>query len=173
MPRLKARYQQRTKEPKQNRRRLDAQLHKLTPVTWESHWRENVEVILVAIVVAVGIRSYFLQPFKIPTGSMQPHPQWNYRAPRTEPAPNIFNKWRSSSFLAAITSMLFRRKTIALSSPAEEVRLLLYSSRDHLPPTEFHSSMLPRICCGENFRVLTGRGNKTRRDSRTRRDRHR
>jgi signal peptidase I len=44
----------------------------LLPVTWESHWRENVEVILVAIVVAVGIRSYFLQPFKIPTGSMQP-----------------------------------------------------------------------------------------------------
>src|SRR6266403_975773 len=51
---------------------LDAQLHRLTPITWESHWRENCEVILVAIVVAVGIRSYFLQPFKIPTGSMQP-----------------------------------------------------------------------------------------------------
>src|SRR5205085_7365399 len=51
---------------------LDAKLHQLTPVTWESHWRENCEVILVAIVVAVGIRSYFLQPFKIPTGSMQP-----------------------------------------------------------------------------------------------------
>jgi signal peptidase I len=51
---------------------LDEQLHKLAPVNWESHWRENVEVILVAIVVAVGIRSYFLQPFKIPTGSMQP-----------------------------------------------------------------------------------------------------
>ena len=51
---------------------LDEKLHKLAPVTWESHWRENCEVILVAIVVAVGIRSYFLQPFKIPTGSMQP-----------------------------------------------------------------------------------------------------
>src|ERR1700720_3494811 len=51
---------------------LDKMLHRLTPVTWESHWRENCEVILVAIVVAVGIRSYFLQPFKIPTGSMQP-----------------------------------------------------------------------------------------------------
>ncbi|MEM6910113.1 MAG: signal peptidase I [Verrucomicrobiota bacterium] len=34
--------------------------------------RENVEVIFVAIVVALGIRSYFLQPFRIPTGSMQP-----------------------------------------------------------------------------------------------------
>jgi len=51
---------------------LDKMLHRLTPVTWESHWRENCEVILVAIVVAVGIRSYFLQSFKIPTGSMQP-----------------------------------------------------------------------------------------------------
>ncbi len=37
-----------------------------------SAWRENVEVIFVAIVIAVGIRAYFLQPFKIPTGSMQP-----------------------------------------------------------------------------------------------------
>ncbi len=51
---------------------LDARMHKLAPVTWESHWRENVEVVFVAIVVAIGIRSYFLQPFKIPTGSMQP-----------------------------------------------------------------------------------------------------
>src|SRR4051812_28864737 len=51
---------------------LDAKLHALTPVTWEAHWRENCEVILVAIIVAIGIRSYFLQPFKIPTGSMQP-----------------------------------------------------------------------------------------------------
>src|SRR5437763_12171875 len=39
---------------------LDKTLHKLTPVNWESHWRENCEVILVAIVVAVGLRSYFL-----------------------------------------------------------------------------------------------------------------
>ncbi len=36
------------------------------------NWRENVEVLLVAIAVAMGIRTFFLQPFKIPTGSMQP-----------------------------------------------------------------------------------------------------
>jgi signal peptidase I len=34
--------------------------------------RENVEVLLVAIAVAMGIRTFFLQPFKIPTASMQP-----------------------------------------------------------------------------------------------------
>ncbi len=35
-------------------------------------YRENVEVFLVAIAVAMAIRTFFVQPFKIPTGSMQP-----------------------------------------------------------------------------------------------------
>lgn len=34
--------------------------------------RENVEVLFVAVAAAMAIRAYFFQPFKIPTGSMQP-----------------------------------------------------------------------------------------------------
>lgn len=34
--------------------------------------RENVEVFVVAISVAMAVRAYVVQPFKIPTGSMQP-----------------------------------------------------------------------------------------------------
>ncbi len=35
-------------------------------------FEENVEVIFVDIVIALGLRAYILQPFRIPTGSMQP-----------------------------------------------------------------------------------------------------
>jgi signal peptidase I len=68
---------------------LDQKLHQLAPVTLESHWRENCEVILVAIVVAVGIRCYFLQPFKIPTGSMQPTLNGIIGRPMAQAAPNL------------------------------------------------------------------------------------
>lgn len=37
-----------------------------------SFWAENTEMILVAAILALGIRAYFLQPFKIPTNSMYP-----------------------------------------------------------------------------------------------------
>ena len=37
-----------------------------------SGWAENVEMLLVAGILAIGIRTFFLQPFKIPTNSMYP-----------------------------------------------------------------------------------------------------
>ncbi len=51
---------------------LDPLLVRLSHHRDEANWRENCEVILMAIVVAVAVRAYFFQPFKIPTGSMQP-----------------------------------------------------------------------------------------------------
>jgi signal peptidase I len=61
------------------RQELRKQMEKLEQVAgkWlrpypHAAWRENVEVLLVALAVAMAIRTFFLQPFKIPTGSMQP-----------------------------------------------------------------------------------------------------
>jgi signal peptidase I len=51
---------------------LEKVAHKWLKPYPHHHWRENVEVLLVALAVAMGIRTFFLQPFKIPTGSMQP-----------------------------------------------------------------------------------------------------
>lgn len=54
--------------------------------------RENIEVFVVVISVALGFRTYFFQPYQIPTGSMQPtlygitaraehEPDWTDRVP--------------------------------------------------------------------------------------------
>ncbi|MEO7933442.1 MAG: signal peptidase I [Chthoniobacterales bacterium] len=51
---------------------LDSEIGKVVPTPSNQAIRENCETFLVAIVIALGIRAYFLQPFKIPTGSMQP-----------------------------------------------------------------------------------------------------
>jgi len=42
---------------------------KIYPMSFGS---ENVEMIIVAAVLAIGVRTYFVQPFKIPTNSMWP-----------------------------------------------------------------------------------------------------
>lgn len=38
----------------------------------KSSWTENIELILVAGILAIGFRTFLLQPFKIPTNSMYP-----------------------------------------------------------------------------------------------------
>ncbi len=45
---------------------------KVAPPQKHPKIRENVEVLFVAVAAAMAIRAYFFQPFKIPTGSMQP-----------------------------------------------------------------------------------------------------
>ena len=51
---------------------LDRVFARAQPAHADAGWRENCEVLLVAFVLAIAIRAYFLQPFKIPTGSMEP-----------------------------------------------------------------------------------------------------
>jgi signal peptidase I len=51
---------------------LNERCMNLLPKAEDAAWRENCEVFLVAIVVALAVRTFFLQPFTIPTGSMQP-----------------------------------------------------------------------------------------------------
>jgi signal peptidase I len=51
---------------------LEQSFQTVVPPRRHQKLRENVEVLFVAVAAAMAIRAYFLQPFKIPTGSMQP-----------------------------------------------------------------------------------------------------
>lgn len=51
---------------------VQERMRDIAPVRSYAHVRENLEVLAVAISVAMAFRAYFAQPFKIPTGSMQP-----------------------------------------------------------------------------------------------------
>lgn len=54
-------------------KQLRAVCEKSLPYQKPTGWfEENVEVMFVAVVIALGLRAYYLQPFRIPTGSMQP-----------------------------------------------------------------------------------------------------
>jgi signal peptidase I len=54
------------------RERVEKLFAHLLPQRPHSALAENVESIIIAIVLALAIQAYFLKPFRIPTGSMQP-----------------------------------------------------------------------------------------------------
>jgi signal peptidase I len=76
---------------------LDQQAGTLIKPQADSGWRENCEVFLVAIVIALGVRTYILQPFTIPTGSMQPTLNGIIGYPTAEPPPNFLCPARPQS----------------------------------------------------------------------------
>ena len=85
-------------------RDLDGRCNANLPPVADAGIRENVEVFLVAIVVALGVRTYFLQPFTIPTGSMFPTLNGIIGYPSQEPPPNLLVRiwdgiWRGRTYL--------------------------------------------------------------------------
>jgi signal peptidase I len=65
---------------------------RLTPRMSVSWMRENLEVLVVAISIAMAFKSYFLQPFKIPTGSMQPT-LYGIQSRAVTGGPGLLDQW--------------------------------------------------------------------------------
>ncbi len=78
---------------------LDKLAGQFAPPPGDAGFRENCEVLLVAIIIALAVRTYFLQPFTIPTGSMQPTLNGIIGHKTQEVPPNILTRAVQSVFL--------------------------------------------------------------------------
>lgn len=92
-----------------------------------SGWRENVEVLLVAIAVAMAIRTFFLQPFKIPTGSMQPT-LYGITSENLKLDPSAKIPGAASRFFGAIVGGTFYHELIA----KDDCEILFVSPQEHM-----------------------------------------
>ena len=108
--------------------RLDEVCAKLTKPLPDAAWRENVEVFLVAIVIALAVRTYFLQPFTIPTGSMQPTLNGIIGVRTTKPPPNPITRAFDMAVLGRTYVDLVAKADEALASdPVEIKRYLIFT----------------------------------------------
>ena len=97
---------------KEKSEQLDVVFTKVQPARPDAGWRENCEVVLVAFVLAVAIRTYFLQPFKIPTGSMEPTLNGivGHSVPMKDPLPGVLTStfqslWLGRSYVDAVAKV--------------------------------------------------------------------
>ena len=87
--------------------KLEKLINEHFPRSKNAGLRENIEALLVAAIVAMAVRTFFIQPFKIPTGSMQPTLYGIHPPPGTPPLPYDAG---SPSILDRLAGIFFQGK---------------------------------------------------------------
>src|SRR5256714_10472191 len=141
---------------RENSERLDALVAEHSPSHREAGWRENCEVILVAIVVAVGMRSYFIQPLKIRTRSMQPTLNGIIGHQRTEPAPNILRQIAEFFILGRNYINVVAPEDESIREIVEQKYLFFFTWSRIVTDRGTHLVYAPEATLGHDFQVAPG-----------------
>ena len=120
-------------------------------------WTENIEAIVVAVTLAIGFQAYFLKPFKIPTGSMQPtlygmtgHPTSDSLPAPVKRAVDFIRLGRSYMDLKANQE----EQVLGLN---EKTSLNFFTFTDIVTSTGKHTVFAPRDVVWRDFGVTPGK----------------
>lgn len=137
--------------------KLDEVVGKALPPLKHAALRENIEVFLVAIVIAAGVKAFLIQPFRIPTGSMQPTLYGIVGFPTDTPPPNLafrvfdfFVRGRHHFELRAKESDV----VVALN---ERTYLNFFTFTEIVCRNRTYTLFVPRDPLMRYFRILPGR----------------
>jgi signal peptidase I len=127
------------------------------PVRPHAAWAEHVEAIVVAVALAVGFQAYFLKPFKIPTGSMQPTVFGMTGHPMEGPLPDPVTR--------AVNFVRLGWSYIDLKAPVEEqvlglnerTKLNFFTFTEVVTSAGTQSIFAPRDVVARDFGVRPGR----------------
>lgn len=136
---------------------LDALIGRISPPAKDAGWRENVEVFLVAIVIAAGIKAYLLQPFRIPTGSMQPTLFGVVGYPTATPPPNIIVRAFQFVWLGRHYFDLQAREADVVTGLAEHTYANFFTFTDIICRKRTYTLFVPRDPLARYFNVRPGR----------------
>lgn len=138
-------------------RRLEVGFSAVIPAKPHATWTENIEAIVVAVVLAVGFQAYFLKPFKIPTGSMQPTLYGMTGHPSEESLPSPVN--RAIDFIRLGRTHLHlnatgREEILGLN---EKTSLNFFTFTEVITSAGRHTVFAPRDVLMRDFGVRPGR----------------
>lgn len=110
---------------------------------------ENIEMLLVAAILALGVRTYFFQPFKIPTNSM--YPTYNGMTYKLHQTPDS----KPNPLIQLLRLPLFGGSLYKVEAPVDGRLIIPYNMPDPgMERTFSRSRFQGRIVAGRSFFIL-------------------
>jgi signal peptidase I len=138
-------------------RDLESGFTSAIPARPHATWAENIEAIVVAVALAVGFQAYFLKPFKIPTGSMQPTLYGMTGHPTQSPLPSPII--RAVDFIHLGRSHLDLRASVReeVLDLHEKTKLNFFTFTEVVTSEGRHTIFAPRDVLMRDFGIKPGR----------------